>query len=398
MKNILFVITLIISLFITGCHKDLFKQDVTPCTGNTVVNNPAHPLKDSIEAIVARYISKGIPGIQVAVKNNDGWYMTAQGYASLETKAPLQACAPGWLFSLTKAYTAALVMKQKERGLIDLDAAINNYLPADISNRIKGSDQVTVRMLLNHSSGIINFTELPAYMLGQLNNPADQPSISEMMELVYDKELRSQPGTTYFYSNTNYLILYLILQEVSGKNYKELLHAEILAPLALSKTWYDLNPSTATALNFPNYYFDRFANDQLENVTLWNHYLANASYSWGGIAATPSDAILFYEALMQGRVVSQASLQEMITWFHDQGSNQPTYGLGIEYWQFMPGSTPQRGHEGDGIGNSTMILYVPDNNTYLYINCTASRKLYGPYLFKITDFKNELAACVAKWR
>jgi D-alanyl-D-alanine carboxypeptidase len=397
MKKISLALILAILLLASGCRKELFRQPVEPC-GNEHSNNAAHPLKDSVEAIMARYIAKGIPGIQVSIKNNDGWYSTAAGYASLETKVPMQPCAAGWLFSLTKAYTAALVMQQHEKGTINLDATINQYLPSGVSTRIKGSDKVTVRMLLNHSSGIINFTDLPAYMVRQFNNPADQPSISEMLAMVYDQELLSQPGTKYFYSNTNYLLLYVLLEEVSGKPYQQLLQTGILNPLQLRHTYYNVAPAKATALNFPNYYFDRYAKDQLENVTLWNHYVGNASYGWGGIAATPADAILFYEALMQGRVVSTASLQQMITWFQGEGSEAPNYGLGIEYWQFKPGSTPQRGHEGDGIGNSTMILYVPDNNTYLFINCTASRKLFGPYLFKITDFKNELAGYVARWR
>lgn len=398
MKKFMLPIICLVILVHSGCRKELLRQPLVPCGSSDIVNNTAHPMKDSVEAIMARYIARGIPGIQVAIKNNAGWYVTAGGYSQIETKEPLQPCDGSWLFSLTKAYTASLVMKLYEKGLVNLDSSIVKYLPTDISTRVRGSEQITVRMLLSHSSGLLNFTDLPAYMTGQFNNPADQPSIAEMLEMVYDQELLSQPGSTYFYSNTNYLLLYVMLETITGKPYKLLLETEILVPLQLHHTYYDINPAKATALHFPNYYFDRYANEQLENVTLWNHYLGNASYGWGGIASTPSDAILFYEALMQGKVVNSTSLQQMITWFQGQGSDAPNYGLGIEYWQFMPGSTPQRGHEGDGIGNSTMILYTPDNNTYLYINCTAGRKLFGPYLFKITDFKNELAGYVARWR
>lgn len=393
-----FIIISALIVSTSSCRKDLFQQPVTNCIDSNIPNNPNHPLKDSVDAIVNKYIGKGIPGIQVTIKNNNGWYQTAKGYSSIESKKALEPCATSWLFSLTKAYTASLIMKEKENGKLNLDSPIINYLPLEVGKNIKGSDKISVRMLMNHSSGLINFTELPVYMVRQFNNPADQPSIQEMIEMLYNKELQSEPGTSYSYSNSNYLLLYLILEKVSGKTYRDLLYTEIFQPLNLQHTYYDLGKDQINTLGFPNYYFDRYAKDQLENVTLWNHYLANASYSWGGIAATPTDAILFYEALMQGRVVSNASLQEMTTWFQGQGSDEPNYGLGIEYWQFKPGSTPQRGHEGDGLGNSTMILYVPDNNTYLYINCTAGRKLFGPYLFKITDFKNELAGYVARWR
>ena len=384
-------------LVLSSCQKNLFRQSVQECT-ETIAINEFHPMKDSIDAIVARYIAKGIPGIQVAVKNPDGLYIKSAGYASVEDQLHLKPCTPGWYFSLTKAYTAALVMKLKEKGLVDPDNKASAYLPGEISSKINGLDKITVRMLMNHSSGLVNFTELPVYMVGQFNNPFKQPSIYEMLEMVEGKDLLSEPGTKYYYSNTNYLLLYLLIENVSGRSYSQLLEEEIIQPLQLKETYYGVSPEQATSLKFPNYYFDRYAKDVLENVTLWNHHIAKSSYGWGGIAGTPLDAILFYEALMEGRVVSEQSLQEMVDWFKSKDAAQPEYGLGIEYWQFAEGTTPQRGHEGDGIGNSTMVLYVPDNDTYLFINCTAGRKLPGPYLFKVTDFKIELGKYIAGWR
>lgn len=396
--RIIFTLTLVAMVtFSSGCRKDLFRAPVSNVT-HFVISNPAHPMRDSVDAIVARYAAKGIPGIQVTIKNADGWYATAAGVEEINSKKPMQAGAPGWLFSLTKAYTASLVMMQQEKGKIDIDNSIKTYLPSSITENIIGSNDITVRMLLNHSSGLINFTEEPGYMLRQLNTPTKQPSLDEMLQMIYGKALLSPPGTRYFYSNSNYLLLQKILEHVSGKTYRQLLQTEIFEPLQLQKTGYGLSPETAVEMGFPNYYFDRYSNDQVENVTTWNHHLAAASYAWGGIAATPADAIRFYEALMNGHVVSDASLQQMINWFQGQGATDPEYGLGIEYWQFVPGSTPQRGHEGDGIGNTTMLLYVPDNDTYLFINCTVGRKFFGPYLFKVTDFKNDLARFVAAWR
>ena len=395
MKKFLLPLLLLFILILPGCRKDIFSWQGGSINKSPLINNTQHPLKDSIETIIARYIAKGIPGIQVTVKNDQGWYMTSGGYSNLETKDTLNASTPGWFFSLTKVYTASLVMLEKEKGNIKLDSSIDKYLPANISEGINRSREITVRMLLNHTSGLLNFTDLPEYITGQFTHPDAQPTIQELLDMVYEKNLIAEPGTKYFYSNTNYLLLYVMLEHITGKTYDQLLKKQILTPLKLHNTYYKVSPEKASALKFPNYYFDRQSNDQLENVTLWNHYIGEASYGWGGIAGTPADAILFFEALMKGKVVSNSSLQEMITWFKEDGADAPSYGLGIEYWQFKEGITPQRGHEGDGIGNSTMILYVPDNNTYLFINCTAGRKIPGPYLFKITDFKNELGRFVS---
>jgi D-alanyl-D-alanine carboxypeptidase len=303
-----------------------------------------------------------------------------------------------WIFSITKTFTATLVMKLAEQGRIDLDERISMYLPENAAFSIKGSDQVTVRQLLQHSSGIADFTSLPVYQLAQLNNPVNQPSIVKILGYMEGQNLKSEAGAIFDYCNTNYLLATLILEKVTGKPYNDLLQEEIIAPLKLTHTYFHLSEEQLHRLGFPDYYFDRFANNQLENVSRWNNALGNACVGWGGIASTPADVLSFYQALMEGRVVSPASLQQMIDWFKGKNSEQPDYGLGIEYFQYAEGTTPQRGHEGDGIGNSTLVLYVPDNDTYLYVNITAGRKLYGPYLFKVTDCKNELAAYVAKWR
>ena len=176
------------------------------------------------------------------------------------------------------------------------------------------------------------------------------------------------------------------------------MNSEIIIPLGLNHTWYNITEQQSIQLGFPNYYFDRYANEQLENVSRWNTALANGSNGYGGIAANPSDVLSFFNALINSKILSPASLVEMKTWITGHHSTQPDYGLGLEYYQYNEGSTPQFGHEGDGIGCTTQVFYVPDNNTILYINCTAGRKLYGPYLFKTTDMKNELCRYVAKWR
>jgi D-alanyl-D-alanine carboxypeptidase len=212
------------------------------------------------------------------------------------------------------------------------------------------------------------------------------------------KPLVFEPGTDFMYSNTNYLLLQLILEHVSGKSYWKLLEQEILQPLSLNQTYYNLSAQQTVSLGFPNYYFDRHANEQLENITKWNNALANASDAYGALAATPADVIRFYDALLDGDVVSESSLDEMQNWIKGVNSTEPEYGEGFEYWQFNSGSSPQFGHEGDGIGCSTQIFYVPDNNTFLYINTNVGRQLFGPYLFKITDMKRDLCRYVANWQ
>ncbi|MEJ0106540.1 MAG: serine hydrolase domain-containing protein [Bacteroidota bacterium] len=207
-----------------------------------------------------------------------------------------------------------------------------------------------MRMLLSHSSGIVNVTELPEFMVGQFNNPMKQPSVSQLLSMLKGKPLLFTPGTDFYYSNTNYLLLQLILEKITGKSYGDLLKSEITDPSGLRQTWFTMPEEQTVEAGFPNYYFDRYANEQLENVSRWNTAIANGSGGYGGIAATPSDAIHFFEALLNGEIVSASSLEEMKTWFKGKQSAQPDYGLGLEYYQYAESTTPQFGHEGDGIG------------------------------------------------
>ena len=375
----------------------MYNLDYQPGDDN-LVSNPNHPMKDSLQYLVDKYVADGIPGVQVVVKNDDGWLHVSGGYARLETKKPFRSGGAAWLFSITKTYTATLVMLQKEANKINPDSLISDYLPEEILDKISGYEKITVRMLLNHTSGIVNVTELPEFVVGQLNDPLNQPSISQRLEMLNGKPLVFEPGTDFMYSNTNYLLLQLILEHVSGKSYWELLEQEILQPLHLNQTYYHLSEQQTVSLGFPNYYFDRHANEQLENITKWNNALANASDAYGALAATPADVIGFYDALLDGEVVSESSLEEMKNWIKGKDSTEPEYGEGFEYWQFNSGSSPQFGHEGDGIGCSTQLFYVPDNNTFLYINTNVGRQLFGPYLFKITDMKRDLCRYAANWQ
>ena len=398
MKTIqLLIITILFLVLGTSCKQDLLNTDYEP--GNDdVVSNPNHPMKDSLQFLTEKYISKGIPGAQVVIKNDDGWLYVSGGYAKIETEEPFRSGGASWLFSITKTYTATLVMKQMEAGRINPDSLIENYLPQNVLGKISGYEKITVRMLLNHTSGIVNVTDLPEFFVRQMNDPLNQPTIEDRLEMVKGEPLVFEPGTDFMYSNTNYLLLQLILENVSEKSYWQLLDEQILSPLQLTHTWHDLSESQTVSRGFPNYYFDRHANEQLENITKWNSALANASDAYGALAATPSDVIKFHEALLGGEIISENSLNEMQTWIKGTDSTEPEYGEGFEYWQFNPGSTPQFGHEGDGIGCSTQFFYVPDNNTFVYININVGRQLFGPYLFKITDMKRDICRYVANWQ
>ncbi|MFN8302515.1 MAG: serine hydrolase domain-containing protein [Saprospiraceae bacterium] len=389
------IVSLLLALLVLGaCQKDIYVEN-TGLVGGDLPVNPDHPMADSLKVIVQKHLDRGVPGVQVIVKNSDGWYVVNGGYAKIEDETPIQDNMTAWLYSISKVYTAALCMKMKERGLLNLDAAITDYLPADISRRLSRSQDISVRMLLNHSSGLPNFTITNGYFLTQLNAPFAQPDPLAQLAYIYDKPLLFDPGTDFFYSNTNYMLLQLILEKVSGRSWNTLVHEEIIEPLGLTHTYYPVSDEQLVSLGFPNYYFERFNNGQLENCTRWHNRLAQSLVGYGGLAANGADVILFYQALLDGLLVTPESLDEMRAWIQGKTSTEPDYGLGLEYYEYLKG-TPTYGHEGDCIGGTTQILYVPSRQTYLFITINAGRQLYGQYLFRTSDLKIDLCRYVSR--
>ena len=399
MKRIFIVAIAIGLLFFSSCRKDVYSTAVTP-VGGVLPKNANHPMKDSLEFIINKHIAKGVPGVQVMVKNADGWYIANAGYAKLETKTPIEDNMTAWVYSISKTYLAVVALRLKEKGILNLDAKISSYLSQDVIKHLANADKITVRQLMNHSSGLRNHTVEPSFQLFQLNNPLTVLSLEEKVKFVYDKPALFEPGTDFFYSNTGYTLLQWVVEKVSNKPYAQVLQEEILQPLNLTKTFYGVTDQQALQLGFPNYYFERYNNGQLENVTQWHNTIAKGLQGYGGIAANGTDVIRFMESLINGNIISPESLTEMRTWVQGKESTEPDYGLGFEYFGSYNKTVPTvtYGHEGDGLGGTTQVLYIPANNTYLFISINAGRQLFGEYLFRTSDLKIDLCRYAATYR
>ena len=115
---------------------------------------PAYSKAASLDSILKHYTTNMIPGASVAVySEKEGWWAGAQGYADLEKKLPMTNCHLQYLQSISKSYMAVEILQLKEQGKIDLDAPMTKYLPARYSSYIKNASSLTIRMLLNHTSG-----------------------------------------------------------------------------------------------------------------------------------------------------------------------------------------------------------------------------------------------------
>lgn len=190
-------------------------------------------LPPTIEKQVEEAISQDLDGIIVYIhKSGHAPELYAGGWHDRKSKIPAYPEALFKIASIAKLYEASAVAKLVADGKLNLDETLAHYLPA-LSERIEYSDQITLRMMVKHRSGIPNFTDQREF------NWAD--SSLDVLEMVLDKSADFEPGTDYAYSNSNYLLLQKIMTQTLGYSYTQYIKEAILAPLGLTRTFFSIH-------------------------------------------------------------------------------------------------------------------------------------------------------------
>jgi D-alanyl-D-alanine carboxypeptidase len=349
------------AFILIGCANYTQDLPVNTCIDQSAaINYPkATELKSALDEIVAH----GVPGASVAINTGEGSWTYASGFAKLESKEKLQPCNLMYLQSISKTYMAVAILKLMEENKINLDSPMLRYLPAKYARHIPQTDSITVRMLLNHTSGLTDYNFQPAYVTQLLQHPDHSFSPEEYVAYVHGKPLDFKPGSRYSYRNINYLLLALIGDAITGDHAKYIAD-KIFYPLGLTETFYR---GSSGYLNYPaltNTYWDRYGNGIIENVSQLQRNNVAALIGDDGVVATPRDAIKFLKGLMDGKLISDATLALMKIWQRDKEGN-PTYGLGLDY-NVVRGKI-QQGHSGGGIGAGCQLYYFPEKDLYIFI-------------------------------
>ncbi len=255
----------------------------------------------------------GIPGMTVALaKQQTMLYTQAYGLADMLTQAPAQTSTVFEIGSVTKQFTAALIMKLQEQGKLHLDDPLTNYL-----GQYGFSSAITIRMLLNHTSGLADYTNFSQLKDWITNGVAE----STVLTTIRQAGLQFQPGTQYAYSSSNYFALGTIIEQLTNQTYADDLQQYIFQPLSLSSTYYALPPADKSAVGYTN------NGSGLVPARLWDR---SAAFAAGALSSNVYDLLTWDNALVSGKVVSPASFQQMITpnGFNIDGQGG-SYGLGL---------------------------------------------------------------------
>lgn len=323
-----------------------------PLATLTLLALAAPLLADEIDDVVeARMKAQGIPGLTVAVQR-DGQIVKRKGYglASVELKAPATEDTIYEIGSITKSFTATLIMDLAEEGRIDLDVSILTYLP-DLPEAWK---HVTVRHLLNHTSGIKSYTSVGDFV--KLTRNDHTPA--EIVKLISNAPLEFEPGAKWVYNNTGYYLLGMIAEKVTGNSFARELSERILKPLGMSRT----RPSNPNGI-IPNR-SEGYA--KLFGLLLNRDPITPTSaFSAGFLVSNVDDMLKWASAQSEDTILSSESRAAMTrpTRLSD-GADRP-YGFG---WVVQAEFGHRHViHGGGTAGFSTLVSIYPDDKLTIVV-------------------------------
>ena len=258
------------------------------------------------------------------------------GSADLEWNIPNAPDTRFRLGSITKQFTAASILLLEERGKLNVQDPVKEYMP----DAPAAWDKITIFHLLTHTSGIPSFTGFPDYARLEPFTTTSQ----ELVARFRDKPLEFEPGSKWAYSNSGYVLLSYLLEKISGVNYEKFVSENIFTPLGMKDSGYDSN--SAIIMHRASGY-ERHGNG-FQNAGFINMTVPQGA---GGLYSTTEDLLKWEQGLFGGKLLKAASLEKMTTPF----KNEYAFGLGVT----TTGGRKSISHNGGIEGFSTNMAYYP---------------------------------------
>ena len=283
-------------------------------------------------------------GSVLVAENGKVVHKKGYGYANMEWNIPNTPDTRFRLGSITKQFTAALILQLVDEGEVKLDGKLSDYLPA---YRKDIGDKVTIHQLLNHTSGIPSYTSVANFFANVSRNPF---TVDDFVKQFASSDLEFEPGSKYSYNNSGYFLLGAIIEKVTGQSYDKALKSRILDPLGMKNTGYDLH-SPVIEKRAAGY--ERFGNGY-RNAPYLD---MSIPYAAGSMYSTVDDLYLWDQALYTDRVVSAQSKALM----YKPALADYAYGWVVNKAEFGNGApATERIMHGGGInGFNTLIIRYP---------------------------------------
>ncbi|MFD5591091.1 serine hydrolase domain-containing protein [Streptomyces griseorubiginosus] len=316
-------------------------------------------------------VKDGVPGVTLTARNGRSSWSTTAGVGNLRTHAPRSADDRYRVGSITKTFVSTVVLQLEAEGRLSLDDTVDQWLPGVVHGNGHDGSRVTLRQLLNHTSGIFNYTADETfgrtYFLkdGFFKHRYDTQAPGQLVAIAMAHKPDFAPGTSWNYSNTNYVLAGMVIQKVTGRPYGEEIRHRIIDPLHLTATSV---PGTRVTVPGPSSRayskLAETATGPTYDVTRLNPSLASSA---GEMISDSADLDRFYSALLKGRLLPPKQLKEMKTTVPVEGIPNAGYGLalidrklscGVHVW----------GHDGGIHGSSSVAVTTADGRHSLAFN------------------------------
>ncbi|MFY9243659.1 MAG: serine hydrolase domain-containing protein [Polaribacter sp.] len=342
---------IIICLSGLSCSTEVSQELVSAgCSVNSIVNT--HNNSDFFQELLNETTYNGLTGVSLMLEDANGQFFGTSGFADLENNDAISNCQKFRVASLTKVFTAAAIMMLVEQNTLSLETPINQILSEETLKDIKRSDEATVKTLLNHTSGLANYDDNPNFPAMILNEPGKRISIEEKLDLIRGQN--AAPAWVvedfgFMYSNTNYLLLQLILEKISDIKYEDFVRVNIFNHLNLMDT--EISTENPYPINLARGYIDFYDKGTIRDVTEWD---AKRFDGEGAIISTSKDIFTFYKALLTGQLLNQETVELM---------RENRLGLLKEIYnnqEFV-------GHDGEAIGYSAEMWYLEEKELIIVL-------------------------------
>lgn len=389
MKHVLILALMIVA--IVSCKRAQIEP--TDVEANLVPWNDTsylHPKNAAFRDLIETYRKKGLPGISLLVNDADGTWVGATGKADIENDVDFGVAQVAKAASITKLFVGTLVFKLFEDsvnsglGYNALHQPVATWIPSYVIDKIPNWDNVTLGQCMKHETGIPDVIDQNAFYLEVLNNPNKKWDAEELLQYVNNTESLFEPGDTASYSNTNTILVALVIEHATGKKHNELLKQFVTNPLGLQHTFYQ--PHDQLPTNTAQGYYDLYNNNTIVNVS---NLVTGSGNGYGGLFSNVFDLFTFANALLVDQtMLSTKSLNMMQTFGAQDGVNR--YGYGIMKKFVERGDDAGLGHSGRDLGYSANMFYHPNMNVmhvfFVNYGTDAQSNLRQVFL----DFQEEL--------
>lgn len=362
MKNV-FILCLISLVLLSACKKAQIGLTTTIGT-NSPWNDTSsrHPKNIILKNLLEKYKEKGLPGISLLVSDNSGTWIGATGKADIKNNIAFVPGTVSKVASITKLFIGTLVLKMMEdsanSGLsfTALNKKISSWLPSSLINKLPNGNLITLGQCLKHETGIPDLIEEDRFYLAVLNNPNKKWTPLELLEFIYNQQPLFVPGDTAIYSNSNTVLVTMVIEAQTNKKHADLLKQYVLSPLNLTNSFYQPHDE------LPKYtaqgYFDLYNNGTLVNVS---NLVTGSGNGYGGLYSNLFDLYKFgNELLVKKTFLKPSSMAIMETYGKQDDTN--FYGYGIQKTFLERGLNFAIGHKGRDVGYTANLLYSPNKN------------------------------------